>query len=721
MLALFSGCGGSRAVSPSSPLEMPSPIAVNYVDGAAGVPVNSTFKYTFPSPVLTETVTTKTFFIVPVEVATDVVSAKGPYNEPICNVDRALPAKVSCSSNRECDLETEEPLECNTQYAICITPAIIYEDKTQFPGETLIFTTESCQPVEGTRATVRFTVRLAPSASDPAKTVPVDVCYIESAVLGDEPLACTRSDLVCNKGIEMPVEPIAGSMTAGTYTVGTYTVKDLWPSKDYKIGVCHDGIRVSTVVSVNTKMKRVAIPGMASLMLTEIDLNWDGFPDFFLGGALDTSDIGILYGGKSPGDFDLVRLLGSPNHTDKNGPAWAAVCDMENRGKMDLLIGDSKWDSIVDPTNQVGRVYIISSRDNKLAEEMTVDLDNNPDVTHWDCPTPDPADCYDATFGSAILCIDDPNPASPYYPRTLFIGADGLYNTDPPCTELGMPTGKECGGIFWYRWTAGAWQFEHGGEPMMENVGASYSRVGERLAAVDINNDGIREFFFMSNAHKGIGDPLMGQGEIGMFTAWSGDPIPWRTIHQSSDSLSGPAGESTLWMMQDPNIDIDHDGYNDLIIQSIYTSDAKTFTDWKLRIIIYFGCGDGLNICPKKGAQLDFTEEFGYGGLSFVDMNNDGIKDLAIPTVKAVYIYDGKGLTYDGAALGYRDASGNFTPAEPLKLEFIDTSLTPAKLGIIDAAFTDFNGDGYTDIVGGVNGDIENVEVTDINLTPLLY
>jgi hypothetical protein len=40
-------------------------------------------------------------------------------------------------------------------------------------------------------------------------------------------------------------------------------------------------------------------------------------------------------------------------------------------------------------------------------------------------------------------------------------------------------------------------------------------------------------------------------------------------------------------------------------------------------------------------------------------------------------------------------------------------------LGILDAAFTDFNSDGYTDIVGGINGDIDNP--TDVTSQPLPY
>lgn len=141
-----SGCGGSSI--PTPPIEVPAPIAVNFLDGGEGVPVDTVFKFTFSRPVNIGTVNKNTFFIVEAAPANASVSSKAVFDFQACDSSRALDAVVTCSSSTECSLIPTENLKYSTEYRICLTPAILYTNGDPFEGFVAVFTTEEEGPLD---------------------------------------------------------------------------------------------------------------------------------------------------------------------------------------------------------------------------------------------------------------------------------------------------------------------------------------------------------------------------------------------------------------------------------------------------------------------------------------------------------------------------------------------------------------------------------------------
>lgn len=119
------GCGSSA--TPTSPADLP--LSIESIDGTSGIPVDSSFEYTFDEAVDTSTVTASTFFIVE--------TASGG-----CDESNALAASVECSSNTECVLDPESNLQPETGYTICLTENITYLNGISFTSTSFSFTTE---------------------------------------------------------------------------------------------------------------------------------------------------------------------------------------------------------------------------------------------------------------------------------------------------------------------------------------------------------------------------------------------------------------------------------------------------------------------------------------------------------------------------------------------------------------------------------------------------
>ncbi|MBT3182108.1 MAG: hypothetical protein HN337_06350 [Deltaproteobacteria bacterium] len=138
-LVFLGGCGGAGGTPPSS-----IPVALEGVDGASGVAVNSSFLYTFDFEVDTSTVTTSTYFIVPT-IATDVNLAveKSEYSSSVCDVSRALASTVTCDSNTECLLDPTENLNEGTSYTACLTSEILKATGEAITPVAITFVTEA--------------------------------------------------------------------------------------------------------------------------------------------------------------------------------------------------------------------------------------------------------------------------------------------------------------------------------------------------------------------------------------------------------------------------------------------------------------------------------------------------------------------------------------------------------------------------------------------------
>ncbi|MBT3181575.1 MAG: hypothetical protein HN337_03585 [Deltaproteobacteria bacterium] len=124
LLVMFlHGCGGA---TPNTPTDIP--VSLEGVDGTSGVAVDSSFSYEFDAAIITSTVTTSTYFMVPTAaVSADLTAEKSEFNTTICNADNAIDASVECESSTLCILDPTNDLDGGASYTACLTSGILYE------------------------------------------------------------------------------------------------------------------------------------------------------------------------------------------------------------------------------------------------------------------------------------------------------------------------------------------------------------------------------------------------------------------------------------------------------------------------------------------------------------------------------------------------------------------------------------------------------------------
>jgi hypothetical protein len=118
----------------------------NVATGAVDVGVDQSFTVSFSAAVKTETVTTSSFFVVPVIEAEASIIKFVTFDSAICDVDQAVDAAVTCETSTECTLSPSEELIAETDYAICLSSAIQFLDSDTygyFEGLMESFTTET--------------------------------------------------------------------------------------------------------------------------------------------------------------------------------------------------------------------------------------------------------------------------------------------------------------------------------------------------------------------------------------------------------------------------------------------------------------------------------------------------------------------------------------------------------------------------------------------------
>ncbi|MFA4975001.1 MAG: Ig-like domain-containing protein, partial [bacterium] len=116
-------------------------VNVNNLNGATGVPIDSKFQYIASPAFDSSTVTGETYFIVPVTGNSASISAKAAMDDTICDLEGALPAAQSSAISTFFGLIPSGVLSYNTQYAICLTEGIAYENGSAFAGFMARFTT----------------------------------------------------------------------------------------------------------------------------------------------------------------------------------------------------------------------------------------------------------------------------------------------------------------------------------------------------------------------------------------------------------------------------------------------------------------------------------------------------------------------------------------------------------------------------------------------------
>ena len=169
-----------------------------------------------------------------------------------------------------------------------------------------------------------------------------------------------------------------------------------------------------------------------------------------------------------------------------------------------------------------------------------------------------------------------------------------------------------------------------------------------------------------------------------------------------------PSGLSTspAWMVEGNNAgavyggsvasagDVNGDGYSDVIVGAPQYTNSLTYEG---AAYVYLGSSSGLSTTSAwlvYGNQLDAS--YGYSVASAGDVNGDGYSDVIVGAVLYDSVFNNEGAAY--VYLG--SSSGLSTTAAWVGLG----NQADAWYGVSVASAGDVNGDGYSDVIVGVNG-----------------
>jgi hypothetical protein len=406
------------------------------------------------------------------------------------------------------------------------------------------------------------------------------------------------------------------------------------------------------------------------------DLDGDGFDDLLVGAP----DYGTTYAGEGAAYLfrgSAAGLRAAPDWnadpTDQAGAGFGASLagagDLDDDGRLDVVIGASAWDSIT--YTDEGRAYAYHGI------STTVGLEATP---AW---TADPTDQVGAEFGATV------GPVDPRGNRGVVIGAPGY--------DEGYVS--NAGRAYVYiAWTGGLTAERYcsaspsGGDGYGQWVGT----------AGDTDGDGATEI--MVGGGGGIfAEHHSGEGHLNVYalTAYGSWPhCSFTEAHIGVISLHPTDQDGSAFGTTAGSGDFNGDGYGDVLAGAHLYDTALTSDDG--RAYAYYGSPHGL--IPPDGAtwyadpiDQDYAH-FGSATAGAGDVNGDGYDDVLIGASG----FDLGGHADTGMATLYFGSPGDMrwqpiwsaSPAGQANAEFGRSVSTAG----------DVNGDGYADLIVGAPG-----------------
>ena len=208
------------------------------------------------------------------------------------------------------------------------------------------------------------------------------------------------------------------------------------------------------------------------------------------------------------------------------------------------------------------------------------------------------------------------------------------------------------------------------------NAGISNSHFGASVSSAgDVNRDGYADIIVLNaqTGEEGVVQPPA-QAHVYLGGATGIATVPAAVLGGDFDQVSA-AG----------NVDVDGDGYSDLVMVG-----GSGVLDETGTLDIYRGSAAGLSLTPDTTLNLDDgTGNSEFSIASAGDVNGDGYPDFIIPSFQNTSIYL-------GSATGLAGAPATTLPTSP--------SFFPLHSG----CSADVNGDGYSDVVLTFDGTVGN-------------
>jgi hypothetical protein len=211
--------------------------------------------------------------------------------------------------------------------------------------------------------------------------------------------------------------------------------------------------------------------------------------------------------------------------------------------------------------------------------------------------------------------------------------------------------------------------------------------VGNGVASAgDVNGDGYSDIIIAAPLYT---DVASGEGRVyaymGSATGLALTPA-WMV---ESNQVNAVMGNSIACAG-----DVNGDGYSDVIIGSHLYDNGQTDEG---RAFLYLGSATGLSLTPAWANEINVANSYyGCSVASAGDVNGDGYSDVIVGASN----YTNGNSTEGGAFLYLGSAAGlSLTPAWT-----VEGNNNGYELGITVAPAGDINGDGYSDIIVGVEG-----------------
>jgi hypothetical protein len=343
-----------------------------------------------------------------------------------------------------------------------------------------------------------------------------------------------------------------------------------------------------------------------------VDINRDGFDDFYVSGAYGPS---VFFKNNGDGTFDdITSALG----LDFENVLSAVFADLDNDGDADLFL------SHYDRTHATR--YLVNE-----AGRFVDRTDTLPDMPNWvlsitatDVNSDGLLDVYLATdinsfIASAMIANEHKKIETGHYPDKFPFMDDAVaHDVFERNRKDGNPVSKTYSPANWLMLNQGNGKFARA--TSVGDVGGQYNTLAASWTDMDL--DGDMDLYLVSES--GPNELIRNNGD-GTFT-------------DVSNAVTGEIG----FGMGIGIGDYDNDGRNDMYITNMYSKAGLRIADQlgSSEIIVQSARGNTLlrnteagfvktSSADDSGIQVE-AADFGWGG-GFADLNNDGFLDLYVP------------------------------------------------------------------------------------------
>ncbi len=429
------------------------------------------------------------------------------------------------------------------------------------------------------------------------------------------------------------------------------------------------------------------------------DVNHDGYDDVIVGAFYCSSGTGraYVYVGSSSGLSSTAATTFTGEATnDRFGYSVAGAGDVNNDGFDDVIVGAYGYSS------GVGRAYVYAGSSSGVSTAAATTLTG---------------EATSSSFGRSVAGAGDVN--NDGYDDVI-VGADGYSSSTgrayvyagsaggASSTAMTTLTGETTNNLFGYSVASAGDVNNDGYDDVIvgayyysSGVGRAYVYAGSSsgvsiTAATTLTGDAAPSYFGGSVAgagdvnNDGYDDVIVGANRYSSYTGrayvYAGSSSGLSTT--PTTTLTGGATSDRFGSSVAGAGDLNHDGYDDVMVGAYYYSSAVG------RAYVFSGSASGSS--PTASQTLTGESSRNYFGSSVAgagDVNHDGYDDVIVGARVAVS-FTGRAYVYTGAASGLSTVASTTLCGESASSNF----------GSSVAGAGDVNGDGYDDVVVGAYG-----------------